>query len=221
MPNKVAIFDVDGTLVDAQSQQLFLVYMRRKGLVSLYSYYRILTWFVLYKMGLVKDPKPIMNYAFSFLKGFEESRMTMLVDDFFRTNLQSHIFPEMDKLLRNHLAKGDRVFLVSNSLEYIVRAIGKYFGLEKHFCIGTKLEVNSGLLTGFIEGDMVYSSNKVTAIKNALAENSISPEETWGYSDHISDIEILNFTDHPHAVNPDSSLRAEALKRSWPISQFK
>jgi len=221
MTNKIAIFDVDGTLIDSQSQQLFLKYMRRKNLINFIAYFRIMVWFILYKLGLIKNPKEIMDYAFSFLNSFEDERISKLVNDFFTNDLKAHLFPDAVALVKKHQENGDQVFLVSNALEYIVKEIGRYLNIDIDNCIGTKLEVKDGLLTGHILGDMVYSSNKITVIRSAFERNQVVPEETWGYSDHISDIELLKFVDHPTAVNPDRQLKEEFETRGWPIVQFK
>jgi len=70
MENKeLVIFDLDGVIVKGQSQKYFLDFLFKKGKIPLYFYLRVYLWFFLYRIGLVKNPKSVMKYAYSFLKG--------------------------------------------------------------------------------------------------------------------------------------------------------
>ena len=39
----------------------------------------------------------------------------------------------------------------------------------------------------------------------------------WFYSDHVSDVPVLEWADEPVAANPHHDLRVEAKKRGWTI----
>jgi phosphoserine phosphatase len=40
--------------------------------------------------------------------------------------------------------------------------------------------------------------------------------ETWGYSDSINDLPLLEAVNHPTVTQGDAKLRAEATQRNWP-----
>jgi len=37
----------------------------------------------------------------------------------------------------------------------------------------------------------------------------------------VNDLPMLTLVGHPHAVNPDMGLRAEARSRGWPVHDFR
>jgi len=82
--NELVIFDLDNTLIKKQSQALLLAYVLKKRLISPFFYFIIMTWFIFYKLGLVKNPRKIMEYSFSFLKGKRVISFRKIIDDFFR-----------------------------------------------------------------------------------------------------------------------------------------
>ena len=63
----------------------------------------------------------------------------------------------------------------------------------------------------------VIKEGKVERLHEWLNANSQSLAGSWFYSDSHNDLPLLNEVDHPVAVNPDDTLRAEAEKKHWPI----
>ena len=45
-------------------------------------------------------------------------------------------------------------------------------------------------------------------------------ENSYAYSDSVTDVFMLETVGHPHAVNPDRELRRIAQERGWPILVF-
>ena len=43
---------------------------------------------------------------------------------------------------------------------------------------------------------------------------------SYGYSDSVSDLPMLELVGHPVAVNPDGALEAVAHQRGWPVVIF-
>lgn len=214
-----AIFDIDNTLVRGQTQQLLLKYLRRKKIVSFDVYIKISLWFILYKIGLINDPKKIMEYAFSFLKDWSISKMADLINDFFNNNLKSLFYAKGIDEVKKHQNEGREILLVSNAIEPIVEKIASYLSVKNYIC--TKLEITNGKYTGKIEGNMVYGKNKVPLIRKFISDNNIEIKNTWGYGDHVSDIYFLEIVAHPFAINPSKQLLKEATLRNWPVLNFE
>ncbi len=64
----LVILDLDNVIVKGQSQKLLLNYLFKRKLIGYWYFLKIYLWFVFYKIGLIKNPKRVMEYAFSFLK---------------------------------------------------------------------------------------------------------------------------------------------------------
>lgn len=217
--NELVIFDLDNTLIKKQSQGLLLTYTLKKGTIGLFFYFTIMIWFIFYKLGLVKNPRKIMEYSFSFLKGKNVIDFREDIDDFFRERLKPIIFVDVLRLINTHKAKGRKILIISNAIEYIPKKISEFLNID--YYIGTKLEIKNNKFTGMIDGDIIYGKNKVFAIKEFVKENNLFLKNSWGYSDHHSDIPFLKTVDFPIVVNPTKKLLKEAQKRKWPILKFK
>ena len=54
-----------------------------------------------------------------------------------------------------------------------------------------------------------------------MAENGHSLEDSYFYSDSMNDLPLLEQVTHAVAVDPDENLRAEAVKRGWPVISLR
>ena len=211
---ELVVFDLDGTLVYGQSQKLFLGYLIGKKLIGRLFYARLMLWFLLYKLELVRDPKKPMEYAFSFLKGRAQTEIASVVDDFFETSLRQHIYNDVKGIMDKHRQEGREIIILSNAIEPIVKKVSGYFGISRYIC--TKLEVIGGLYTGKVL-DIVYGKNKTASLKSFVEDQGFDLNQAWAYADHSSDQYILASVGHPTAVNPTPKLSKIARKRNWPI----
>lgn len=216
---KLAIFDIDNTLVDGQSQQAFLEYIFKKRIIKPLPFFKIYLWFILYKIGIVKNPKKIMNYAFSFLKGWPIEKLSKIIESFFEEKLEKKFFKEGLELVKKHKSRGDKIILLSNAFDFLVARIARFLNADGY--IGTKLEIENGTFTGKISGDIVYGGKKIDYIENFSRENNFSAADSWAYADHTSDLPFLKIVKYPVTVNPDRNLLKEAKKRKWPVLIFK
>ncbi|MGW1538611.1 HAD family hydrolase, partial [Streptomyces aureus] len=76
-----------------------------------------------------------------------------------------------------------------------------------------------GCFTGEVEY-YAYGPTKAEAIKELAASEGYDLPRCYAYSDSATDLPMLESVGHPHAVNPDRTLRREAVARSWPILDF-
>jgi HAD superfamily hydrolase (TIGR01490 family) len=216
---ELVILDLDGTIIDGQSQQLFLNYVFEKRMISLFFYSKIYFWFILYKLGLAKNPRKIMERAFSFLRNKEVEVVEKIAGEFFDERLKGFIFPEIIDIIRQHKEKDRELIVVSNSVDLIVRPVANFLGIENY--IATKPEVLNGNFTGRILGDIIYGRNKVNFVREFASKSNFSLIGSYGYSDHVSDLDLLMIVSNSYVVNPNKSLMKEARKRNWPILLFK
>lgn len=216
---ELVILDLDGVIISGQSQQALLNFLFKKGFISPFFYFKVCLWFILYKLGLVKNPQKIMEYAFGFLKGKSIDEVDKITDEFFNNVLQKFIFPEMTGIIKEHYERGRELIIISNSVDIIVKRVANFLGIKNY--IGTKLEIIDKRFTGKIFGKIVYAENKVNLLKEFIQNNNLNLENSFAYTDHISDLTLLEVVSHAYAVNPDKKLLFEAKKRNWQILNFK
>ena len=116
-----------------------------------------------------------------------------------------------EELLEQH--EHDAKILTSGSLSFLVTEIGKKLGIKT--CFGTDPEYVDNIFTGKVSGKPNFSEEKVRRVIEWIGSENF--DEISAYSDSIHDLPLLEFSDKPHAINPDKKLNSIALERDWII----
>ncbi len=214
----LVIFDVDNTIVKGQSQALFIKYLYKKKYVSSFYYLTLISWVVLYKFHLVKDPLPPMKYGLSFIKGKTVNEGEKIVNNFFDEVLVKYIYKQALDIIKKYKNEGSDIILVSNAPDILVKKIANYLGVENF--LSTKVESENGVYTGNIFGEIMYGEQKLIAVKKYIEVSGHTLENSYAYGDHDSDIHLLKNVAHPYAVNPSGKLKKIAIKNNWPVLNF-
>ena len=215
---EIVFFDVDDTLIKGQSQKLFIHFIWKKGLVSFWFYFRLMFWFLLYKLHIIKDPSVVAVYAFSFLKNMPKKTLVGLVDLFFDQVLVRNFYQDALFVINEHQNKGRQIFLVSNAFDVLVERIATYVKASGY--LATELKDNNGVLSGEINGIINYGKSKAERVKEFCFKNNISLENSWGYADHPSDIDFLRLMKNPVVVNPSKDFQDKAKDNNFDFLIF-
>lgn len=216
---EVVFFDIDDTLIKGQSQKLFINFVWCKGLVSSWFYFRLMFWFVLYRLHIIKDPSIVATYAFSFLKGVSREKLSELVDLFFDQVLAQYFYQDALNVIKEHQKNGRQIFLVSNAFDALVERIATYVKADGH--ISTELKDSNGILSGEINGTINYGQAKAERVKEFCIKNNISLENSWGYADHPSDLDFLKLMKNPVVVNPSKDFQEKAEDFGFNVLSLK
>ncbi len=216
---ELVIFDVDNTIVNGQSQRLLLSYLRKKKEVSHFYYIVVLFWFMLYKIGFLKDPRKIISFAYSFLRDKTLGEVSNLMDHFMTDSLEKNIFPDAVVRIQQFRNDGLEVVLVSNAPDIIIRPLGLYLGIKSY--VSTNLEIIDERYSGKVTGDIMYGDNKLKAMREYAQTNGYDLRSAWAYGDHDSDIPILEAVGHPVVINPSKNLLIVAKQKKWDIYSWK
>jgi putative phosphoserine phosphatase/1-acylglycerol-3-phosphate O-acyltransferase len=215
---RLAVIDLDGTLIKGQSQRILLEVLRRHGLVPRLDYYLLAAWFGLYRAGLLNNADAMRTFAYSRFHDLPVETVNAALEDSF-SRFAKRIYNGAHDLVRGHLDQADSVMLLSASIRPIVARIAREFGIVDYLC--TDLEVAEGRFTGRILGPPLYGSRRVTALKEVLRARKEPIDELLVYTDHHSDIELLELADTPVCVHPDRRLKKIAAARGWSIRSLE
>ena len=80
------------------------------------------------------------------LRGVSEDRLDLLGEEYFKYYLQPRLKAAGVARLREALERGERVVLVSQGLDHVMRPLAQYLGVE--WLIANRLEFRDGLATG-------------------------------------------------------------------------
>jgi hypothetical protein len=128
------------------------------------------------------------------------------------------VYDEALELIREHQARGRRVFIVSASPEEVVVPLTDYLGADE--AIATRPRTDpSGRYTGEIEF-YSYGPFKAEAMRRVAERDGLDLDACWAYSDSATDIPMLEAVGHPVAVNPDRGLAEYAAEQGWEVRIF-
>ena len=122
-------------------------------------------------------------------------------------------------LLAQHREAGDTLVIITATNRVVAGPIAQKLGVEH--LIATECEIVDGRYTGRSTDVPCFREGKVTRLNRWMQENGYSLQDSYFYSDSMNDLPLLEQVTHPVAVDPDENLRAEALKRGWPVISLR
>jgi HAD superfamily hydrolase (TIGR01490 family) len=152
------------------------------------------------------------------LDGYTPEELRELVAEAMEPVLRPLVYAEPLRLVEQHHARGERVYIVSATLQEIVDAIAEDLGFDG--ALGTICEVRDGRYTGKAVRSL-HAEAKAEVLREIAQREGFDLAACTAYSDSHTDLPFLEAVGHPAAVNPDRALRRIATERSWPILEFR
>jgi len=212
-----AFFDMDKTLIAENSGTLYMKYRYQRGEITNWELLAGLGAYLQYKAGLLDIRAWTRNMMVQF-KGQAERTLTREANRWFREMVTQTIYPEAEQLVKQHLAEGHLVAIVSGATRFVVRPLAERLGI-KHY-LYTRLEVEQGRFTGRVIEPICFEEGKIYWMQQLIEEQGIDLAKSWFYTDSITDVPLLNLVGHPVVTNPDPFLYREAVRRCWPVRFF-
>jgi len=216
---RLALFDLDLTLLPLDSDHAFGEFLIRLGWVDEAAYRaRNDAFYADYQAGRL-DMDAYVDFATAAWRSRSPAEQHELSARFVREVIEPAIRPPAVELVQHHRERGDRVVMVTATNEFITRPIARRFGIDT--LIATALERDAdGRLTGRIAGRANLREGKLHNVASWLTGQGLS----WGdlesstcYSDSTNDLPLLERVSHPVATNPAAELERIARERGWPI----
>ncbi|MFF4487724.1 HAD family hydrolase [Streptomyces sp. NPDC001544] len=220
LPRTAAFFDLDKTVIAKSSTLTFSKSFYQGGLINRRAALRTAyAQFVFLVGGLDHDQMERMRaYLSALCRGWNVQQVKEIVAETLHDLIDPIIYDEAASLIEQHHTAGRDVVIVSTSGAEVVEPIGELLGADR--VVATRMIVgDDGCFTGEV-GYYAYGPTKAEAIRELAASEGYDLARCYAYSDSATDLPMLETVGHPHAVNPDRSLRREALARGWPILDF-
>jgi HAD superfamily hydrolase (TIGR01490 family) len=218
----LAIFDLDNTLLNGDSDYNWSLFLIKKGILdqSIYEQ-KNEEFFKDYQTGSL-DIDAYAEFQFKPLRENERFFLNDLRDEYVATIIRPMITEKAKDLVNEHRSQGDQLLIITATNSFITKPIAALFGIEE--LIGTDLEEINNQFTGKIKGVASFQEGKVTRLNEWLDDKHLTFaqfDKTFFYSDSKNDLPLLKIVSHPVAVNPDATLNAEAKKNNWPIMSLR
>lgn len=192
---------------------------RRVGLISRVGLLKSALWQVLFVLrgASAETVRAASEEGMKVLAGFSVDEMRRLVGDAMEPVLRPLVYSEPLRLVQHHRERGERVYIVSATLQEIVEHIAADLGFDG--AIGSTCEIVDGAYTGR-SLRAAHGDGKAQAVRELAAAEGIDLAASTAYSDSYSDVPFLEAVGHPVAANPDRKLRRIARERGWPVVDF-
>jgi len=213
-----ALFDMDQTVLDCNSGNLFAKYMIRTRQAKLSGILKAVHLAILHRRGRL-TPEKLSTGILNVVHIRDEVQLAELYAKWFRENVVHHIAKGAIQAVTHHLQQGDIVGLITTSVQYAVAPLAEHLGIPGHF-VCTQLEAVDGRLTGRILEPVCYGEGKVFWATRFAERYQVDLTKSYFYTDHNTDLPLLERVGHPIAVNPEPVLKAIAMERGWPIQMF-
>jgi HAD superfamily hydrolase (TIGR01490 family) len=215
-----AFFDLDRTLLRRSSALALAGSFRERGLISRWQMLRAAAWQLLFvaRGASHEAVQRASEDGLRVLAGYTPDELRELVAEAMEPVLRPLVYAEPLRLVEQHHARGERVYIVSAKLQEIVDAIAEDLGFDG--ALGTICEVRDGRYTGRAVRAL-HAGAKAEVLREVAQDEGFDLAECTAYSDSHTDLPFLEAVGHPVAVNPDRALRRIAAERSWPVLEFR
>jgi putative phosphoserine phosphatase/1-acylglycerol-3-phosphate O-acyltransferase len=213
-PRRLALFDMDDTLVRGNTAGLYLAARWRAGRLKHRDLLKLIWLRGRYRFDLA-DMARLTHEAARQLAGESEPEMVADAEAVYRDAVRPRLCPHTTAALRTHQQQGDAVAIVTASTPYIARILAQELAIPDLLC--TELEVRDGVFTGGVVGEPCWGEAKVRRATELAQRHGLALAEAVFYTDSHSDAPLLAAVAHPRVVRPDPRLRVLAWHRRWPI----
>jgi HAD superfamily hydrolase (TIGR01490 family) len=214
-----AFFDLDRTLLRRSSALALAGSFRDRGVISRRQLLQAAFWQLLFvaRGASHETVRSAAEDGLRVLAGYPVEDLRELVAEAMEPVLRPLVYAEPLRLVERHRELGERVYVVSATLQEIVEAIADDLGLDG--ALGTVCEVQDGRYTGRALRAL-HAEAKAECVRDLARREDLDLAASTAYSDSHTDLPFLEAVGHPVAVNPDRELRRVAKGRGWPVLEF-
>lgn len=215
---KLALFDLDNTLVAGDSDALWTEFLIDEGILSEADRELSEGFNRDYQQGRLD----VQRFVEFHLRPFREHPLEKLLawrERYFETRVLPAIPRAARDLVRGHQRLRHVTVIITATNNFTTAPVARE--LEVDALLATELEQNNGSFTGRLKGTPCFREGKIIHLKRWIATRETPPDETWFYSDSINDVPLLESVDHPTAVDPDHQLLQVAHEKGWPVISLR
>jgi putative phosphoserine phosphatase/1-acylglycerol-3-phosphate O-acyltransferase len=217
-PRIGAFFDMDKTLISENSGSLYMRYRYQRGEISGLDLLKGIGAYIQYKLGILDIRNWTVNMMVQF-RGQGEKELEQEAIEWVEEMVDDTIYPEAERLVREHADAGHVVAIVSGATRFVVRPIAARLGIDH--LLYTRLEVEDGRFTGRVIEPICFEEGKIYWLQQFVEEQGIDLAKSYFYTDSVTDLPVMDIVGHPVATNPDPFLYRTAVRRRWPVRFFE
>lgn len=218
MTATAAVFDLDGTITGGDTYVAYLLHVLRHRPHRIARCAGLPLVALRFGMGLAGNDEVKQR----FLQAIAGGASRRLIE----RCTQTFIDPCLTRMARRaaidrialHARRGDILVLATAGLDLYAAALGARLGFD-HVVATRTAWTADGLLTG-LEGPNLRGAEKLAAVRTVLAAAGVGRPRVVAYSDHHSDLPLLQYADEGYAIDPTPKLAKAAARLGIPVERW-
>jgi len=216
---RLAIFDLDNTLLAGDSDHSWGEFLVAKQLVDAETYAKANDRFYQQYKAATLDIQEYLCFSLAPLTRYSLHELAALHDEFMREYIEPMIQPKALALLQEHRNRGDYLLIITATNSFVTHPIAKRLKVDD--ILASDAEIINNHYTGKGIGTPCFQGGKVIRLREWLTEKHYDLHDAYFYSDSINDLPLLEQVPNPIAVDPDDRLEKVAIERGWKIMSLR
>ncbi|MBN2798736.1 MAG: HAD-IB family hydrolase [Deltaproteobacteria bacterium] len=212
----LALFDLDGTLIRANSGHSWVWREYLSGRISAAQLLEAVWWFGRYALGSADLEAAFLKIGQS-VAGEREAAVRERTRLWFDEVVRGQLREGARQAIARHRQAGDTLVIATSSTVFVAEFAAASWGFDA--ALGTGFEAVDGTLTGRLS-DPAFGRHKRDQVTRWAAAGQHRLEDASFYSDSASDLPLLEAVGHPVVVDPDRVLLRVARERGWKIVEW-
>lgn len=219
-PTVLAVFDLDGTVLDSTVVEAYL-WLRLGGEPDALTRGRQVADTVRRLPGYLRadagDRGVLLRSVYRRYAGLAFADLEAAMAAAVTSVVLERVNAAALRRVREHRAAGHRTVLVTGAVELLTRPLAPLFDE----IVAARLEVDAaGRCTGQLAEPPVIAEARAAWLRRYARDHDAALADAFGYADSVSDLPMLEAVGHPVAVSPDVPLLREARSRRWPVVEW-
>lgn len=214
---RIAAFDLDGTVLDGESPFILTRRLLIHGELKMRAGLKMGIWGLKYRLRLPQRESTPRELLFSAFKGMDVEEVDRRILEVYNKHIKKRIRPGARAEVASVREQGMIPILASASFKPMTDAIVEELGFEGQ--VSTVMEERDGVYTARVVGQPVQGVEKLRQLQGYL--DGRYGHGNWvlerAYSDHYSDIPMLEAATTGFVTDPDGVLKKMAGIRGWEL----
>ena len=207
---KIAVFDCDGTLWSGDAGSGFMRWTIDQQVLSPEAIARLDVRYRAYLAGKVSE-LDICGEMVQIYAGLTEQEMRDTAAEFFATQIERNIFPELRSLIADLQGAGTEIWAVSSTCDWVIEEGVRRFNIPPSRVLAARVAIHDGVVSDTLL-DVPTDQGKVTALYKV---GVTTPDIVFGNSVH--DAHMLAIARRAFPVNPTPALLERSSREHWPV----
>jgi len=224
MTRRLALFDLDNTLLAGDSDHSWGEFLIEAGLVDAEQHsMQNDAFYADYQRGAL-DIDAYVQFTLAPVLEMTRDEQLALRQRFFDAKVLPLMSEASKNLLASHREASDYCLIITATNSFITSPIAEAYGVDK--LVATEVVFDGDRMTGKISGTPCFQDGKVARLKEWLESSEdarndrLSLDNSIFYSDSSNDLPLLEAAGEAIVVDADEKLLDIAKHRGWQIMQL-